>query len=443
MSPLSDRLGAALERLDARIDWERRDRGAMRQDLSPMQDLMARLGHPERSFRAVHVAGSKGKGSVCAWIAAGLGAAGVRVGRYASPHVERVTERVQVAGRDAGDDDLADGLERALAACADAEAAGSAAAAATWFDLLTAAAFCVFAEADLEWVVVEVGLGGRLDSTNVVNGEVAVVTRIELEHTELLGATRAAIAAEKAGILKAGAILVCASPATDEAGSVIRDRAASVGATVVDPARGMGTGTGTGIVAANRALAAAALDALGRLGVRDAAGEPVGLRHLPPEGAREAWLPGRLERARRGTVPVVLDGAHTPGSVGALLDELAGDAQLRGRPAVVLSLARDKDATSILKVLVGRVDRVHCTSVGTVRHRSAEELLDLALQAGLEAVAHDSPDVAVETATVEAGSEGWVLVAGSLYLVGAVRGALETGPAPGDPECSPSAQTSS
>ena len=254
MKPLSKRLQGVIEILDGRIDWERRDRGSMRQDLSPMEDLMARMGHPTRAFRTIHVAGSKGKGSVCALIAAGMTAAGVRVGRYGSPLVERLTERVEVCGREVADDLLAGALEEALEACQAASSAGSPGESATWFDLLTAAAFACFAKQELEWVVVEVGLGGRLDSTNVVHGEVAVITTIELEHVELLGSTRGQIAGEKAGIIDTGAVVVCGPPPGDEAGDVIRARAEDVGARVVDVAGA------EGITETNRALAGEALE---------------------------------------------------------------------------------------------------------------------------------------------------------------------------------------
>ena len=213
-------LTQAQARLDALTDWERRPRNTMRVGLEPMQDLAWRLGDPQKSFRAIHVAGTKGKGSVSALIEAALAHAGLRVGRYASPHVERITERVSVQGRDVDEPTLARALDRALDGYEAARAAGTPAANATWFDLLTAAAFLIFREAAVEWAVVEVGLGGRLDSTNIVDGEIAVVTNIALEHTEILGHTRAAIAGEKVGILKPGAVLVTTLGADDEAGRV-------------------------------------------------------------------------------------------------------------------------------------------------------------------------------------------------------------------------------
>ncbi|MFZ0605211.1 MAG: Mur ligase family protein, partial [Roseiarcus sp.] len=225
-------LTQAQARLDALTDWERRPRNTMRVGLEPMQDLARRLGDPQKSFRAIHVAGTKGKGSVSALIEAALAHAGLRVGRYASPHVERITERVSVQGRDVDEPTLARALDRALDGYEAARAAGTPAANATWFDLLTASAFLIFREAAVEWAVVEVGLGGRLDSTNIVDGEIAVVTNIALEHTEILGHTRAAIAGEKVGILKPGAVLVTTLGDDDEAGRVVQARAGELGARV-------------------------------------------------------------------------------------------------------------------------------------------------------------------------------------------------------------------
>ena len=223
----------AMARLDALTDWERRPRRTMRVGLAPMLDLAARLGDPHRAFRSIHVAGTKGKGSVSALIEAALARAGLAVGRYGSPHVERVNERVSVGGRDVDDRTLARGLARALDAYEAARRERTAAAEATWFDLLTAAAFVIFREAGVEWAVVEVGLGGRLDSTNVVAGEIAVVTNIGLEHTEILGGTRGAIAGEKVGILKPGAVLVTTLDRDDEAGRVVQARADELGCSVV------------------------------------------------------------------------------------------------------------------------------------------------------------------------------------------------------------------
>ncbi len=414
-------LTEVLSRLDALVDWERRTRAAMRVSTDPARALSERLGAPHERLRVVHVTGSKGKGSTSALIAAGLRAAGLRVGRYGSPHVERINERVVIDGREVGDALLAEGLERALAARGQVVAADPAVEP-TWFDVVTAAALWCFERERVAWLVAEVGLGGRLDSTNILRGEVCVLTNVELEHTQVLGDTRALIAREKAGILKPGSTLVTALAADDEAGAVAAARAAELGCAVLRPTWA-GEAPPYAVERANRDLAELVLADLGRRGLRGVH-EPVSASLLTDAVCAAARLPGRRERFLVVGRTVVLDGAHTPGSIAALLRELEHDPQLAGRPLIaVVGLARDKDHAAILKALVGRAERVICTSVGTALARTADELrLELeAVGARCEALA--PPCAAVDRAVALA-DQGWVLVTGSLHLAGAVRAHL-------------------
>ena len=424
------RLGAAFERLDRLVNWERRERAAgkerlMRVSLEPARDLCERLGSPERDFPVVHVAGSKGKGTVAAWIGAGLRASGLREGIYASPHVERVQERLTIAGAPVGDEELAAALERALAAHEAALADQGPARDATWFDVLTAAAFLALSEARVDAAVLECGLGGRLDSTNVARGEVCVFTNVYLEHTEILGKTRAEIAAEKAGIIKQGALVVSAvGPSGDEAADVIERRARELGARLFLRVE---IRESDSIDERNRALASAVLGELGTIPAFSATGAiDARLDRIVLAGAR---LPGRSERRRAGGVRVVLDGAHVPESLELLLRDLAADPELAAAPVVVLGMGRDKDAQGLLKALQGRVDRVLCTSVGDGPYRDPMDLLRMSETTGLPAAVCDSPRSALETALRRAREDRrWVLVTGSLHLVGAVRGLTEADP---------------
>lgn len=426
-------LPEALSRLDLLTNWERKPRGEMRVGLEPMLDLMQRLGNPHQSFRAIHVAGTKGKGSICALVEASLLRAGWRVGRYASPHVDRVNERISVLGQAVEDDKLAEALMQVLDSYELAKQQATAGEDATWFDVITAAGFVVFRDAGLNWAVVEVGLGGRLDSTNVVFGEIAVVTNIELEHTEILGNTREAIAGEKVGILKAGATLATTLPVGDAAGRVLQQRADELGCPVLrtdvpDDAT---------IADRNAALVGLVLDQLGLQGeqVLEGAdkGAPMGAWLLDPAVMDRARLPGRMERfdfrlaatshAEPRVVPMMMDGAHVPFNIEAVLRDITRFSGFSGGCVAIVALASDKDAPSFLTVLSRYVSHVVFTEAsGSGRAHPAKELEAMAKSMGIDCESEPDTQRALDRAAIKASeSGGWILVTGSLYLVGALR----------------------
>jgi len=274
-----------------------RERGG----LAPFKAFLDELGSPQHAFRSVVIAGSKGKGSTGAFLEAMLSAAGHRVGLYTSPHLLDMRERIRLDGREISETELAEALREAAAA---SERCGYVP---SWFEALTAAAFLVFRRAGLSPAVLEVGLGGRLDAVNVTRPEVVIITRILLEHTGVLGDSLSLVAAEKAAVVKGGSKVFSARQEA-EAMEVIAARCAAVGASleVVVP---RGDSALPPVLAEAEALAGAAFEAL-------TGGEP-------PAGTKPA-LRGRYEEIEAMGGTALLDAAHTPESVAALLDYAAG-----------------------------------------------------------------------------------------------------------------------
>lgn len=428
MTPPTGPVTTMRQRLQQLVNWEARSRRTMRPGLAPVRDLLARLGDPQQRLRCVHVTGTKGKGSVCALIEAGLLAAGWRTGRYASPHVEHLNERICLAGVPVDDARLESALTQVLdardAACADAGAARDA----TWFDVMTAAAFVCFADAGLDWAVVEVGLGGLLDSTNVVLPELAIVTNVELEHTDVLGPTLQDIARHKAGIAKPGRPLLSGVAPDHPARAVIAERAADAGAPLVE----IDLRATTGIAARNLALARRALVLLGAAGHRHAlTGQPLAGSDLSDRRAAALHLPGRMQRLQlrhpHTGVPatVLVDAAHVGFAVSAVLDDAGRDAATRSAPVVLLALAADKNAADIVARLAGRVRLVLCTGLPGGRPAwRADQLAALCAAQGLPALAEADPGRALDDAFARLGAREWLLVTGSFSLAGDALGRL-------------------
>lgn len=419
-------------------DYERMSMTAKSQlNLDRMAGLHASLGSPSDRYRCVHVAGTKGKGSTAAFIAAALGAGGEKVGLYTSPHVTGLRERIQVSGRPIQREALTEifrSMQPYLAALHDAGDPP------TFFEILTAAAFLHFARERVAWAVVEVGLGGRLDATNVLKPAAVVITRIGLDHQEILGHTVGAIAHEKAGIVKPGAPVFTA--AQDRAAlEAIREAAERAGvplyavgseiALAIGPPEGDGIprrrrfnirtpwgfweGISPGMPGRhqgeNAALALTAIDALRR-------GPAAG---LPAEAVRAAvartTLPGRVEYVP-GDPALLVDGAHNPDAVDALLDALDTDIP-HGRLAVVFACQKDKDAAGMLTRLAARAVAVVMTRTDNPRAADPEALARLARGVAVETA--PTPPEALAAARRLAGPRGLVCATGSLYLAGAVR----------------------
>src|SRR5687768_11472193 len=277
----------------------------MKFGLENMTRLTTALGHPERAFRPVHIAGTNGKGSVTAMLDTALHFAGHRSARYTSPHLERLEERFVVRGSMVETEALATAVETVRRTVGELQAA-TASFEPTFFECATAAAFVLFRDAGVDIAVVETGLGGRLDATNVVTPIATAITSIDFDHQALLGSTLAAIAAEKAAIIKPG-IPVIVGPLPQEARAVVTDAAAERGAPLVE--RRYLDGVRPRLAGRHQRDNAAVVTALGD--VLSARGVALEERHLRRAIEEVDW-PARLERIDSGGHEILLDAAHNP-----------------------------------------------------------------------------------------------------------------------------------
>lgn len=446
---------AALAWLDRRLNFERTAPTAAPGggfDLGTMRRLLRGLGGPERAFRVVHVAGTKGKGSTVAMLAAVLTAAGHRVGCYLSPHVHALEERISVGGRPITAGDLVRAFADVMPVVDRLDAAvGPGRRGPTWFEVLTAVAFVHFARSGVELAVIETGLGGRLDATNLSRPVLSIITSIGLDHTRLLGSTIKAIATEKAGIIKRGC------PVISAAGSPVADRVIVTTAArkrarlfqlgrdfvcqaVPRPAAGFDGGEALAVEVVNRSprmppqpMPPAEPYAIGMAGphqVINAGVVAVAARMLDrigwpiPEaavaaGIRDTRLPARVEiRARRPLL--IVDAAHNVDSMKALM---AAIAPLAGRPRVlVFAASGDKQIEAMLAVARGQFEHVVATRYRTnPRAAPIERIVAAARRAGLRRVqVADDPATALRMARTSAGRDGLVCVAGSFFLAAEV-----------------------
>ncbi len=417
-------------------------------NLERMLRLLELLGNPHQQYHVIHVAGTKGKGSTAAMIASALLAAGYKTGFYTSPHLQEYTERIQVDGQEISKADMVSLLEEMKPLVAQVEHL-------TTFEITTALGFLYFARQGVDVAVVEVGLGGRLDATNVVAPLVSVITSLSYDHMAVLGNTLAEIAGEKAGIIKPGRPVVLA-PQKDEARLVVERVAHERGAPLTLLGRDLlfapwsHSLDGQELLIWNpgeQHLADAFIESggqtewqpirltiplLGNHQVENAATAFCALLaarradlHVPDEAIRAGFAgvvwPGRFELLRR-TPPVIVDSAHNRDS--ALKLRLALDDYLPGMPVVLLfGASEDKDVHGMFAELLPRISRVVTTQSVHPRAAKAEDLVELAHQFGCPALAVLPLEDALRQALALAGEDSAVLVAGSLFVAAAARAA--------------------
>ncbi len=395
--------------------------------LDRIRTFLEALGNPHRAFRSVHIAGTNGKGSVSAMIASGLRAAGVRTGLYTSPHLVEPTERIQMDGIPVSEEQFVRAFEAVHRVAEDMYRRGKIDAHPTYFETVTAMGMLLFRDLGVEMAVIETGLGGRLDATNVVLPALTVITRIDYDHERYLGNSIEAIAREKAGILKPGVPVVVGAQ-RPEAFAVIQEKATEVGAPLIeagvwtarnsslsaDGSRFVACTTGREVQVScplagehqveNSLTAVAALDALGLAA------------NVIERGIAAVTWPGRLERVARAP-EILLDGAHNPGGIRALARHL-GRFYSGRRIWLIYGAMRDKSLDEIADILSPVVDHVILTSPESQRALRSEVQQRLFDHTSVS-VAANIEEALRQTRT--AGEEDLIVITGSLMLVGAAR----------------------
>ena len=405
------------------------ERFGIKLGLANITELLRRMGNPHHRFRAVHVTGSNGKGSVCAFIESVLREAGYRTGLYTSPHLIRFNERIRVGGREIPDEEVVRLFEMIKPNSA-AMASDSVSKQPTFFETTTAMAFQYFADNEVDLAVVEVGMGGGMDATNVVNPETCVLTRISLEHTDHLGKTVKRIAGEKSGILKQG---IPAVTLAQETLPVIEERAKELNCPLAVVGRGatysrvggnlaeqtidysgpptirVTTAMAGAHQAENAALAIAALFALESRGwkISDAA--------LRTGIARMRW-PARFQLVRRSP-PAVIDGAHNPGGALSLRDSIGE--YFPGKKAVfVMGMLMDKDLAEFVGTIAPLAAHVVATRPKTERAYPPEDVALAFKKLGISSEVMEDVQAAVGRGLSLASKDRPLFVIGSLYLAG-------------------------
>ena len=412
----------------------------MAPSLHRIEALMEALDHPERAIPAIHVTGTNGKSSTARIITSLLTSAGLTVGTYSSPHLQSVRERISLSGEAISEEAFAEAFENLRPYIDMVE--GKLGELLTYFEILTGLFFFWAAEQPVDALVVEVGLGGRWDATNVVPAAIAVLTNIGLDHSELLGEDRPTIAAEKAGIIKEGSIVVTGErdPAILQ---VFQAQADPLGAPISRLTREFAIeenivalgGRYLSLRSSARTYpdvflplhgtyqgsnAAVALEAVTKfLPMQDLSQE------LVAEGFAAVSIPGRLEtmKVRNHDALVVLDVAHNPDGMAALVSSLIEGFGFK-RVLFVLGVLKEKDHAGMLREFARIPCRVFATQAATERSLPAEDIAAMAQAIGLEAEVFADPSEAVSVALREAGSDDLVCITGSHYVVGEARASL-------------------
>ncbi len=407
-------------------------------DLENARVLLGRLGRPDRAYPNVHIAGTNGKGSTAAFVESILRDAGFRTGLNTSPHLERINERIRITGEEIGDELFAETFTRIHGVIEELLAEGKLRAHPTYFECVTALAFEVFARERVEFAVIEVGLGGRLDATNILTPVVSVITRIDFDHENFLGHSLAEIAGEKAGILKYGVPCVSA-PQLPEAREILRARARELHCTLLETEEGFrvernGAEDGCMRATARETATGTAFELAprlpGRFQLQNALNAVAAARLLQAKnfrisnenvehGIATAFWPGRLEKLR-SQPDIYLDGAHNPGAARELAHFLEDNFAGR-RVILIYGAMRDKAVDEVTGLLFPLASEVIFTHPGNPRAVSAAQLAEMAGHHAEHSSVISNAEAALDAAIVKARPEDAIFITGSLYLVGQLR----------------------
>jgi dihydrofolate synthase/folylpolyglutamate synthase len=431
---------AAINELNAMVPelYTRPGQPRRKFSLDELRTLLAALGDPHLSFRSVLIAGTNGKGSTAATLASILTASGVRAGLYTSPHLERVNERIRIDLKEIPDDAFARLYFRVHSVAEKLISEGRLPQHPSFFEVLTAQALVYFAEEKVELAVLEVGMGGRLDATNVVDPLLSIITDISLDHTEWLGSTITAITREKAGILRRGGTLVTL-PQHPEANQVLGEAVAELDLRRVEtedymPPIGAAPAASYSVEVMGKVVEVAspltgihqrrnvALAIAAAVQLASAHGFPITPKSIS-QGIRQTRWPGRIERIESGGVEWILDVAHNPAGAWALRSGLSGLLTENRPRLLVFSCLRDKPVAEMAQILFPLFDQVILAPIHSARATPMEEMEAAARATETPTVSASSVGEALQTAS-ERGHGGTVVVSGSVYLVGEVRSLL-------------------
>ncbi len=420
----------ALNFLDQHVNLEAKAGRIHGLSLNAMEDLAQTMGDPQADFRSIHITGTNGKGSVSAIISSLLKATGLRVGTYSSPHVDTVRERLKINNEMIEEEQFGELIAELIPFAESVEERPS------YFELLTAAAFLWFSNEAVDVAVIEVGLLGRFDATNVIEADVAVVTNVGRDHTDGVGDWRRAVASEKAGIINSGRPLILGETSVETLDLFIKENP--------DPL--LLKGEAFGVLSSTQAVGGQLVDLWSISGRHEEVFLPLFGEHqsenaslalatvetflespladeIIEEGMSEVNLPGRLEVVSANPL-VVLDGAHNEDAARALASALP-EIFPETRRIVVLGMLGPRDPEEVIKEIVSlHPEVVICCTLASERAITSEELAQIVQTHGVESEIASDPTEAIERALVLSSEEDLILVTGSFYLLSATRASL-------------------